>query len=106
MGQAPQIQPRRLRPAAAYQFNWTTMSANNKSTVDQIRARFDADVERFSKLETGQSATMDAPLALELVAQACGGVCPKARSLLDVGCGAGNYSLKILEAVPDLDITL
>ena len=28
-----------------------------KSTVDEIRLRFDADVERFSNLETGQSAT-------------------------------------------------
>jgi hypothetical protein len=27
-----------------------------KSTVDQIRQRFDADVERFSNFETGQSA--------------------------------------------------
>ncbi|MGI6419673.1 MAG: hypothetical protein ACOX1P_28900 [Thermoguttaceae bacterium] len=33
-----------------------------KSTVDEIRQRFDADVERFSNLETGQSATIDAPL--------------------------------------------
>jgi len=40
-----------------------------KSTVDEIRERFDADVERFSILETGQSATVDAPLAMALVAQ-------------------------------------
>jgi len=77
-----------------------------KSTVDQIRARFDADVERFSKLETGQSATIDAPLALELIAKISARLCPKARKLLDVGCGAGNYSLKLLENLPNLDITL
>ena len=41
-----------------------------KSTVEQIRARFDNDVERFSNLETGQSATIDAPLVLELISQA------------------------------------
>jgi hypothetical protein len=41
-----------------------------KSTVEEIRQRFDADVERFSNLETGQSATVDAPLALALVAEA------------------------------------
>ena len=35
-----------------------------KSTVDEIPQRFDADVERISDLETGQSATVDAPLAL------------------------------------------
>ena len=41
-----------------------------KSTVEEIRARFDADVERFSNLETGQLATVDAPLVLDLVTQA------------------------------------
>ena len=41
-----------------------------KSTPDEIRARFDLDVERFANLETGQSATIDAPLVLELITQA------------------------------------
>ncbi|MBL0382274.1 MAG: hypothetical protein JKP90_22230 [Desulfofustis sp. PB-SRB1] len=43
---------------------------NQKSTTEQIRKRFDGDVERFSHLETGQSATVDAPLAMELIARA------------------------------------
>jgi hypothetical protein len=42
---------------------------DQKSTIGQIRERFDNDVERFSKLETGQQATIDAPLVLEIVAQ-------------------------------------
>ena len=41
-----------------------------KSSVDDIRRRFDADVERFSNLDTGQSATVDAPLAMALAAAA------------------------------------
>jgi len=77
-----------------------------KSTVDEIRARFDKDVERFSNLQTGQSATMDAPLALELIAEAAAATTPHARRLLDGGCGAGNYTLKLLQAVPGLDVTL
>jgi tRNA (cmo5U34)-methyltransferase len=77
-----------------------------KSTVDEIRRRFDADVERFSNLETGQSATVDAPLAMALVAEAAAVTTPHARHVLDVGCGAGNYSLRLLERLPDLDVTL
>jgi tRNA (cmo5U34)-methyltransferase len=77
-----------------------------KSTVDEIRQRFDGDVERFSNLETGQSATIDAPLAMALVAQAAAAATSGARHLLDVGCGAGNYALKLLEHLSNLDVTL
>ena len=67
-----------------------------KSSVEQIRQRFDADVERFSNLETGQSATVDAPLVLDLIAHAAAALAPNARQLLDIGCGAGNYTLSCL----------
>jgi tRNA (cmo5U34)-methyltransferase len=77
-----------------------------KSTVEEIRQRFDADVERFSNLETGQSATVDAPLAMKLVAQAAAAMTPQARDVVDVGCGAGNYTLKLLESLPNLNCTL
>lgn len=77
-----------------------------KSTVNEIRARFDNDVERFSNLETGQSATIDAPLALDLIAEAAAEVNPTATRLLDLGCGAGNYSLKLLQVLPRLHLTL
>src|SRR5215469_9799766 len=77
-----------------------------KSTVEEIRRRFDADVERFSNLETGQSATVDAPSAMALVAEAAAATTPHARHVLDVGCGAGNYTLKLLEHLPSLDATL
>lgn len=77
-----------------------------KSTIEEIRARFDREVERFSNLETGQTATVDATIALELIKQGVACVSPKARSLLDLGCGAGNYSLKLLEVLPEVEITL
>lgn len=79
---------------------------NKKSTVAQIQARFDADVDRFSNLETGHSATIDAPLVMDLVTWAAAESNPNARSLLDVGCGAGNYTIKLLQRLPILDITL
>lgn len=77
-----------------------------KSTVDQIRQRFDNDVERFSNVETGQTATMDAPLILDVIAQAATATTPTAKSVLDIGCGAGNYTLKLLQTLPGLDCTL
>ncbi len=77
-----------------------------KSTVQQIRERFDADVERFSNLETGQSATVDAPLVLDLITQAAATTTPNASAVLDIGCGAGNYTLKLLQTLPNLHCTL
>ncbi len=77
-----------------------------KSTVEQIRQRFDQDVERFSHLETGQAATIDAPLVLELISCAAATVTPQARDVLDVGCGAGNYTLKLIERLPGLNAML
>ncbi len=77
-----------------------------KSTVEEIRERFDGDVERFSNIQTGQSATMDAPLALDIIQQAVARLTPQATAMLDIGCGAGNFTLKILDALPNLDCTL
>jgi len=84
----------------------THASFDRKSTVHEIRARFDQEVERFSNLQAGQHATIDAPLSLALIAEAAARVTPQAESLLDVGCGAGNYSLKVLERFPHLNVTL
>ncbi len=82
------------------------MNFDRKATIEQIRARFDADVERFSRLETGQQATIDAPLVLELVSQAAATHLQPAGRLLDIGCGAGNFTLSILGRVSPLDCTL
>jgi tRNA (cmo5U34)-methyltransferase len=77
-----------------------------KSTVDQIRERFDNSVERFSNLETANVAQVDARLCLDLIAEAAAATNPNAKSVLDVGCGAGNYTLKLMEHLPNLDSTL
>jgi predicted dinucleotide-binding enzyme len=39
-----------------------------KSTIEEIRERFDHDVERFSNLDTGQVSTVDAKRTLEIIA--------------------------------------
>lgn len=77
-----------------------------KSTITEIKERFDNEVERFSNLETGQVATIDATTSLELLTLAAKAVQPNAKNLLDLGCGAGNYTLKMLEKVPNLNCTL
>ena len=78
----------------------------NKSTVTEIRERFDKDVERFSNLQTGQQSTIDAEISLELITESAKRICPEAANLLDIGCGAGNYTLKMLAKLPELSCTL
>jgi hypothetical protein len=52
------------------------VTADNRSTFDVPPSKrfsnFDADVDRFSNLETGQFATIDARLMMDLIAQAVG----------------------------------
>lgn len=87
--------PQSLNPLAA------------KSTVDEIRQRFDDDVARFSVLETGQAATIDAPLAMELITQAAIASTPQIGRVLDIGCGAGNNTIKLRQAFGrDFDVDL
>lgn len=78
----------------------------NKSTVNEIKERFDNDVERFSNLDTGQVATIDAQVSLELITEASKRITPNAKNILDIGCGAGNYSLKMLSKIANLNCTL
>ncbi|MCK9589445.1 MAG: class I SAM-dependent methyltransferase [Terrimicrobiaceae bacterium] len=71
---------------------------NQKSTIADIERRFDNDVERFSNLETGQTATIDAPLAMELITDAAIAATPVITKVLDIGCGAGNNTIKLLRS--------
>jgi tRNA (cmo5U34)-methyltransferase len=79
---------------------------SKKATNQEIRERFDKDTERFSNLETGQQTTIDAPLTMELCTEAARYATQHAKELLDIGCGAGNYTLKMLSKIPDLNCTL
>jgi len=79
---------------------------NNKSTTTEIRERFDKDVERFSNLDSGQVSTIDAKISLELITEAARRIRPDAQNLLDIGCGAGNYTLMMLSKMKNLNCTL
>ena len=41
-----------------------------------------------------------------MITQTAAATNPQATTMLDVGCGAGNYTLKMLAALPGLDVTL
>ena len=77
-----------------------------KSTVQEIRERFDKDVERFSNLDTGQVSTIDAVFSMELLTESALRLTPDAENLLDIGCGAGNYTVKMLSKNKNLHCTL
>jgi len=72
---------------------------DQKSSQEEIRERFDNDVERFSQLKTGQSATVDAPLAMQLITSAAIAATSPIRRVLDIGCGAGNNTLMLRQSL-------
>lgn len=108
MPDAEKASPREKEVIPASAFGWypLRMKTVRKSSVAEIRSRFDRDVERFSRLETGQVATMDASLCLGLVAEAGASTAPREPRVLDIGCGAGNFSLKFRELRPRARFTL
>ena len=78
----------------------------SKSSPDSIRQNFDQQVERFSNLETGQTTAVDSPLCMELVARSAALLNPNATRVMDLGCGGGNYAVKVTSLLPDVDCTL
>ena len=78
----------------------------HKSSIDEIRQRFDNDVDRFSDIETGQTSTVDAQLAMELITQAAYTSTKNIRNVLDIGCGAGNNTIKLSSYVSPFDCDL
>ncbi len=70
---------------------------DKKSSVLEIRERFDKDVDRFADLDSGQTSTIDAPLVMELITQAAVLATPVIENVLDIGCGAGNNTIKLLQ---------
>ena len=83
-----------------------TTPLEKKSTLEEIRKHFDGDVDRFSNLETGQVATVDAPLVMEMITRAAVSCTANIRRVLDIGCGAGNNTLKLLQFTSPFDCDL
>lgn len=79
---------------------------DKKSTVEEIKERFDNDVERFSNLETGQRAVVDAPTMLELISKVAVSIKPDTENMLDIGSGAGNNTISVLREKPGINCDL
>lgn len=77
-----------------------------KSSSEEIRQNFDQQVERFSNLETGQTTAVDSPLCMELVARSAALLNPRATHVMDLGCGGGNYAVKVTSFLSEVDCTL
>lgn len=84
----------------------TKRPLNKKSSVQDIKERFDNDVERFSNLETGQQAVVDASVMLELISEVAASVKPDVKNMLDIGSGAGNNSISIIRQLPRINCDL
>jgi tRNA (cmo5U34)-methyltransferase len=77
-----------------------------KSSVEEIREHFDTVVDRFSNEETGQATAVDSALVLQIIADSIAARHPDAAMLCDVGCGAGNFTVRILRRLPHMQCTL
>ena len=78
----------------------------SKSSSETIRRNFDQQVDRFSNIETGQTTAIDSPLCMELVSRSAQLLNPGAQNIMDLGCGGGNYAVKVASLLPDVDCTL
>ena len=79
---------------------------SEKSTVEEIKEKFDRLAEDYSNLDKGQSTAIDSPLCMELITQAASSINPDATHVLDIGCGGGNYMVKLLKKLNNPDVTL
>lgn len=75
-----------------------------KKSAGELRAQFNGDVERFSDLQTAQRSIIDAPLMLRLLAESAVRLSRRIGRVLDVGCGAGNNALMLLQTAGRKDI--
>ena len=77
-----------------------------KSTPEELREQYNKDVEHYLNVETGQTSTMDSQLAINLIERSNLAINPQAQSMCDIGCGGGNFALRVLRNFPDIKISL
>jgi tRNA (cmo5U34)-methyltransferase len=77
-----------------------------KSTVEEITAKFDQLADRYSNIETGQTSALDSPLCMKLITESSVIFTPGAKDVMDIGCGGGNYMVKLTQLLPEANCTL
>ena len=77
-----------------------------KRTAAEIGRYFNGEVERFSDLAKGQASIKDARLMMDLLAETASALVPETHAILDIGCGAGNQTLNLLQVFPAAECTL
>lgn len=77
-----------------------------KHTVEEIRTLFNAEVDRFSDETTGQTSAVDAALVLDMIEETVARMHEQAETLCDIGCGGGNFSVRLSRRLPQLRVTL
>ena len=77
-----------------------------KRTAAEIGRYFNGEVERFSDLAKGQASIKDARLMMDLLAETASALVPETHAILDIGCGAGNQALNLLQVFPGAECTL
>ena len=77
-----------------------------KRTAAEIGRYFNGEVDRFSDLAKGQASIKDARLMMDLLAETASALVPETHTILDIGCGAGNQTLNLLQVFPDAECTL
>lgn len=79
---------------------------SKKSSPQEIRNKFNSLVNRYSDIHAGQNTAIDSAFIADLIARIAANVNPSAGEILDIGCGAGNYAIRIAGYLNDTNVTL
>lgn len=77
-----------------------------KSSPEEIRQKFNLLVDSYSDLEAGQRTAVDSVKIAKLIAKVAICINSGATEILDIGCGGGNYAIRLLAYLPDANVTL
>jgi len=83
-----------------------TTKPTSKSSVEEITAKFDQLADKYSNIQTGQSSALDSPLCMKLITESSVIFTPYAKDVMDIGCGGGNYMVKLTQLLPEVNCTL